>query len=169
MEVQRLIVASVATMGVFRRYAKLTDEEKEIVKNKVKEKLQTDSSESDATENVIDDTGSKEPMEPEDSKNEAEVPVEEEGNVEVPVEEDEGESQPELLGIIDRLAQEVQQIKSDGRVDPNEVLGLFDNMMSMVTLLVNTKLPSKPRKASIAENVMVDVIASRIVGTGHGY
>jgi hypothetical protein len=49
----------------------------------------------------------------------------------------------EMMSIVDGLAKEVEQIKSDGRVDPNEVLGLFDNMMSMVTLLVHTQGPKE--------------------------
>jgi hypothetical protein len=68
------------------------------------------------------------------------------------------------MGIVDGLAKEVEQIKSDGRVDPHEVLGLFDNMMTMVTLLVEAKLPNKRRSASaIADKVAMDLMTERML------
>jgi len=39
MSIQKLIMASVATMSVYRRLAKLSDEEKKTVIDKVKEKM----------------------------------------------------------------------------------------------------------------------------------
>jgi hypothetical protein len=60
--------------------------------------------------------------------------------------EEGGESPDGMMGLVDGLVQEVEQIKSDGKIEPSEVLGLFDNMMQMVTLLVNTRAPVKSRK-----------------------
>lgn len=83
--------------------------------------------------------------------------------VEVPdeVAEPNGEEAPEqdLAAIVDGIAEEIEQIKSDGQVTPGEVMGLMDNMMTMV----NELLRAKPGRAKKATDARIERIATRIV------
>ena len=150
----RLIVSSVATRSVFKRFAKLSDEDKAAVVEKVKAKVNGDAEEapSDAaeettTEETVEGTGDTP-----DSVGEA---------VEEGVEESEegsADAAPDMQGIVDGLVKEVEVIKSDGQITPAEVLGLVDNIVQMVSVLINSKAPRKSRSASREER-----IADRIV------
>lgn len=168
--VRDMMIASVACKGVFRRYAQLSAEEQAEVVNRVKEKLTENGGESNdetvidkeaVADTVLDTDGNQNSEEGEaeggDELSEEDIaaideiavedaPIEDAPVEDAPVEDVPVEDGGDMMSIVDGLAQEVEQIKSDGRVDPNEVLGLFDNMMQMVTLLVNTKAPSKPRQ-----------------------
>ena len=202
MNINTLVMASVATKSVYKRFAQLSDEEKADVVNKVKEKLNQksngeesgDAEDSEESEDQLhtlhSEEGAKaisdamngdieeETQETEDTEQPAEestdeAPQEEEGDDDVPEEYDLGpyddeeesdgqedestEDEPEsedsgMTELVNQLAEEVEQIKSDGRVETSEVLGLFDNMMKMVTLLVEAK-PKGSRKSSIADRV----------------
>ena len=56
---------------------------------------------------------------------------------------------PDLLPKIDELQKALEQAKSDGSIDPKEMLGLLGNMMGMVQLLVNSTPPEKEKTASV--------------------
>jgi len=172
----RMLLASVATKGVFRRLAQLSDEEKAEVVKKVMEKIQGggQEAEGDAPADAGDAKGldamEKEvealeqeaaadvaPPEGGDEAPEADAPGPEEDVPEADapaMSDDDGEGG--LLKVVEDLAAEVEQIRSDGRVDPSEVLGLFDNMMQMVTFLVDTKAPAKRRRRRKSSLGVVD-------------
>lgn len=75
MSVKNLIMASVATRGVFRKFAKLSDEEKDEVVKKVKDKMNVKDDE-DTGDDEEKDTSEDEPAEEEMQEAPAEEPVE---------------------------------------------------------------------------------------------
>jgi hypothetical protein len=173
MDIQRLIIASVAVKGVFRRYAQLSADEKAEVTKKVKQKLKekgNGDSEVDSDERVVPEDTNDAVLDTKDNKVEvpARLPADEVPAEEVPAEEPPAEEPPveeppadDMMGIVDGLVQEVETIKSDGKVEQSEVMGLFENMMQMVTLLVQTKAAPEPKEASMAARVAADYIAKK--------
>ena len=192
MELQRLMEDSVATQGVFVRFAQLSDEDKKKVKDKVKKKLkekggkpkkeapkgkkengkkekgkvppQFKKKEEEVPEEKVEveEEVQEETPEEEESVTEEEVPSEEAPSGEVPSEE--GQDGGSIETIVDELKQEVELIQKDGQVTPSEVIGLFDNLMQMVQTLIESKHPKKT--ASVVgwdPNAMVDRIASDVV------
>ena len=225
-KVRDMIIASVATKSVFKRFAALSDEEKEEVVSRVKKKMndggstdsETDTNvgESSKDETVLDSNNETKTLgdqnaepepepEPETEEDDTLDVIDDEDalvdeissllggdgdgdavdgdfdgvedgfhtshaedaadliqqaqNGEVEDDPDEVETVEEpgmsiededgkMMSIVDGLTKEIEQIKSDGKVEKSEVMGLFDNMMQMVTLLVNTRAPAKPRKKS---------------------
>jgi hypothetical protein len=215
MNIQKLIVAAVATRGVFRRFAELSEDEKKEVVEKVKTKMQENKGEDDETtteetkpsegespekdtetapeeerpdadedadsgadeedifgdedddsdtddeddetedegdsddEEGDDDTEEVEEIEPESkepAESETEEPVSEpEDESEKPVEVDE-DKKDEIESIVNDLVDEVKTIKQDGQVAPKDVMGLIQNMMEMVNLLVQAKPPVSRRR-----------------------
>lgn len=157
------VFASLFETEAFERFAKLSDGDKKKVVKKVKEKVKvkgngkgkkTDKAEKpeDAEDKSKDEPPEeppKEEPEPEDSSEEK--PAEEVGQSD---ESDESEEsgkteEPEngLKEIVDGIAGEIEQIKSDGVVTPGEVMGLMDNMMTMVNELLRAK-PGRAKKGS---------------------
>jgi hypothetical protein len=105
----------------------------------------------------------------EDSEDETDSGDLTEGDPEPAVPEGGDEKQnADLLGVVNDLAAEIKQVKSDGRVDPSEILGLLGNMMQMVTLLVHAKPPPKQRnrKASIDEVARIEKMINRVANHG---
>ena len=171
----RLVVASVATCSVFERFAKLSDKDKAVVVKKVKEK--------------VNGKGKKDEKPPKGKKEE--TPPEEvvdeksEGTKEVPAKKDETtpakkledaakgkteettEEAPDMQGIVDGLVKEVEVIKSDGQITPAEVLGLVDNIVQMVGLLVSAKPLRQPKAASREKRITAKLVAERTAG--HSY
>jgi len=84
---------------------------------------------------------------------------EEEAGVEAPTDESDGDESKSLDNIVGDLAEEIEVIKSDGHIAPNEVVGLIDNVVKMVHVLLQAK-PGKPKKASSEREL---AIAERIV------
>lgn len=144
MDVRRLMVASVAVKGIYRRYAQLSNGDKDKVKAKVKEKLNGKANGNGAKSEKLSD----EEIAALDGKAPEKEEKSEEPEAESGDEQGGEEAAPEggLESIVEGLRQEVETIQKDGKVDPGEVLGLFDNLMQMVTLLVGTRPPAKPRK-----------------------
>ena len=71
------------------------------------------------------------------------------------VEEDkaEGDSESKSLdNLVGDLAEEIEVIKTDGQIAPSEVLGLIDNVVKMVHVLLQAK-PGKNKKASREEEI----------------
>ena len=66
----------------------------------------------------------------------------------------------DLSGIVDGLVKEIEVIKSDGKVEESEVVGLIDRMMQMVDVLINAKPPRKkrtpPEEDDMAERIAAD-------------
>jgi hypothetical protein len=192
MSVQKLIVAAVATRSIFRRLAQLSDEEKEEVVKKVKEKMDiqdedgetekvdTETPEDEADEESPDqeegeeDTSEKPEDEAEDDAEDETEEVEEIAPEEEPAEEEQTEPVPEeepaeeedqkgkIEEIVNGLVEEVQTIKQDGQVSQKEVVGLITNMMEMVNLLVQAKPPTRRRKRNSATREFE--IAMRVAG-----
>jgi hypothetical protein len=242
---KRMMAASVRSNRVFSRFAQLSDEEKQQVVDKVKEKVKgkgteepedTDqeepiAEESTVDESTVDDSAGEDNShvikeedrqkiidlaenpggdadESEESDGDADIEFqspaadepEEFESVDAPdAESDESESadgtesaptpdddtnadqsdddkpSSDLSGIVDDIAQEIQQIKSDGKVTPNEVMGLMDNMMTMVNQLLRAK-PGRVRKAMLtrreavlAERLARESLISKQVSGGYSY
>jgi hypothetical protein len=112
---------------------------------------------------------------PEDVPDDGEVP--EDKFKDVPADEtedvppdnaDAGGNNENMLKVVNDLAAELKQVKSDGRVDPSEVLGLLGNMMQMVTLLVEAKPPRRRRSSSIDEVARIEKLIDRVARHGLG-
>jgi hypothetical protein len=86
MNIQKMLIASVATMSVYRRLAQLSDEEKSEVIDKVKEKMNL--KEKDAPEDTTEETPKDTEGDTPETTDE-ETPVEEKPSEETPVEETE--------------------------------------------------------------------------------
>ena len=74
--------------------------------------------------------------------------------------------------IADDLAEDVDEIREEGKVVPAHVLDLFENMMKMVTLLVRSTPPeekggSELDEKKVAHRVAEASIAERIVVSSH--
>jgi hypothetical protein len=151
MNVNTLIMASVATKSVYRRFAQLSDEDKEAVVNKVKKKLTDNSDDKEETSDKSKDKAKKEKPKSKDNAKEEAAPKEEEPKEE-PAEEEETDETTDMSTIVDGLVSEVEAIKSDGQVTPMEVLGLIDNIVQMVSTLLAAK-PGRAKKADIVERV----------------
>ena len=151
----------------------------EVSQSEAEEEPSEPESEEAKEEPSEDDEDSEEPSESESDKDsEGEPESEAEETDEEPSEDDkdsEGEleldddRQGKLDELVEDLQKEVEEVREDGKVSPSEVLKLFDNMMGMVTLLVNAKLPNRTRKSSvgrlvrlaIADRVAADFMAAR--------
>ena len=120
---------------VVLRFAKMSDEQKDKVVTKVMDNLKSkdDSSKSDdnkeSTEKSVD---KKEPTE------KSEV---------VPVSTDDASvDEKGLEQIVETLRQEIEKIQADGKVERGEFLRMFNQMMEMVTSLIDVRPPAKKRK-----------------------
>jgi len=163
------------------RFAQLTDEQKEVVVQQAIYKLTEKKSESDkefdtlhsdnAAKIIINETEESTPEEstPEETTPEETTPEETTPEETTPEESAPEESTPEetdvgsevsdgMSELVDALATEVEQIKGDGEVSSTEVIGFFDNMMQMVTLLINAK-PKTERKKKSSIDYMVERVA----------
>jgi len=70
--------------------------------------------------------------------------------------------------IADDIAEDVDEIREDGKVHPSRVLGLFENMMKMVTLLVRATPPAEEKavdESRVACRIAEDRIAERVALT----
>jgi len=189
MSLNRIIMASVATHGVFERFAKLSAKDKKKVIKKVKDKVKSKGKKDDKPAKGKKDDKKKPAkgkvppqfLKKDDKKDEKEEDPKEEkaekpakGKVppqflknkdEAPKEDgmaDEAESDG-LEGIVDGLAKEIEVIKGDGKVEMSEVMGLIENLMGMVDTLVNAK-PAKKKKASerdIADRVVLSMVVKK--------
>jgi hypothetical protein len=176
-----LIAATVAVKGIFRRFAELSETDRDKVETAVRRRivagLRADGyiegmssrvARRFLAEEISGEPAEAEPAEdpPEDSEGEEEsddgfTPWDSKadfpggsGDEEAfaALESGKGESGEEgaaesgdLTGMVDGLTKEVDQVKSDGKVDPAEALGILDSMMKMVTMLVDAKPPAKKR------------------------
>ena len=179
-----LITAAVVSAPVFRMFAKLSDEDKTKVVDKVKEKVngkgkkdkKPPKGKKKKDEEVVPDEKvvPGEEVVPDEKETPEEKEVPEEGVVpagkvlpvkgvpaqkDVPVEDE--EPSEEMAAIVDGIAQEIEQIKSDGKVTPGEVMGLMDNMIMMVDSLLKAK-PGRARKSPIAAEVVAETREDRI-------
>ena len=150
MSVRNVIIAAVLTKDVFRRFAQMSDDDKAKIVEKVKEKMNGNGK--PAEEEIKDDVGSSDKATEMITENMKEAPEEEAPEAEASEEETTG-----IEDIVGDLIEEVETIKSDGQVSPSEVLGLIDNVVQMVQVLLDAK-PGKAKKASREER-----IANRIV------
>jgi len=150
MNVMRLIVASVATQDVFKRFAQLSKKDKETVINKVKEKVngkgKSKKDEEPPEEEAVEEEVKDETVEEteSDTGTTEEVAPDTEEQVE-------GESKS-LENLVGDLAEEIEVIKTDGQISPSEVVGLIDNVVQMVHTLLQAK-PGKPKKASREDDI----------------
>ena len=170
-------MSKIITEKVFRRYAQLSDDQKDTVVNRVIDNLKskkTDESQ-DMTEDKVnqEDNAEVETSEDTDISDESEDttdlseydlgPYDEESEEvtdeteDVDSEEsigyDDSEDESDELGsMVDSLRKEIDNIKSDGKVERSEFLGMFKQMMEMVIHLVDAKPPQKKR-ASIEERL----------------
>ena len=134
------------------RFAAMTSEQKEDVVSRVVENLKAKSGEGNQT----DENSEKEPNPDEDDKNTLTYDDSEDDSMGLdenglPVEDSEeavSEGSNELSVMVDALQQEIEAIKSDGKVERGEFMGLFKQMMKMVSELVQAKPPAKTRKSS---------------------
>jgi len=112
----------------------------------------------------------------EDESEEGDEEETEEGDEET--EMDEATAVPAKSGtpmgdIADDLAEDVDEIREEGKVDPAHVLDLFENMMGMVTLLVRSTPPDdeenkgKVDEEKVACRVAEASIAERVVANSH--
>jgi len=182
MSIENIIIASVMSKDVFRRFAKVSPKDKEKIVEKVKEKVngkgkkkpakkeEAPAEEIEVTDDAVDalkETPAETPKEeaPKD-KPDVEKPAVETSitDEEVPDEEvtNETEDIPGMEDIVGDLVEEVEAIKSDGHIAPEEVLGLIDNMVQMVQSLLTAK-PGRARKTATAQRVREEVIAERII------
>jgi hypothetical protein len=75
--------------------------------------------------------------------------------------------------IADDLAEDVDEIREEGKVDPAHVLDLFENMMKMVTLLVRATPPDDEEskgevdEEKVARRVAEASIAERVAANSH--
>ena len=141
----RLVVSSVVTHSVFKRFAALSDEDKASVVEKVKSSVgggEEEAAEEGAEEGV--EEGAEEAVAGEGAE--------------------EGGEAPDMQGIVDGLVSEVEVIKGDGQITPSEVLGLVDNIVQMVSVLINSKAPRKSKSASREDSISERVASSIIEG-----
>ena len=87
------------------------------------------------------------------------------GDIEFEEKPEESTEDAESLDLMDELSalsEEIESIKEDGKVDSFEVVGLFQNMMDMVTELLRAKPGRKPRKkANVEDRVVFNFQAAR--------
>jgi len=142
MNVQRLIVASVMTQGVFQRFAQLSKGDKDKVVEKVKEKVNGKGKKKDdvVEEEVVDEK--KEEI--------VDDGAAEDGNT-----DEKSEGGGSLDDLVGDLAEEIEVIKSDGQIAPSEVVGLIDNVVKMVHVLLQAK-PGKEKEAASREAAIVE-------------
>jgi hypothetical protein len=194
MSIENIIIASVISKDVFRRFAKVSPKDKEKIVEKVKEKVngkkkpaKEEVVKDEAVEKVEDKKPAKGEVPPQLKKDKAEdkaekpdvekpaveTTVEDEKadeildmEIEVPDEGDEapGDDEPssDMESIVDGIAEEIEQIKSDGQVTPGEVMQLMDNMMGMVDSLLKAK-PGRARNSAVAQQIREEEIAGRMV------
>jgi hypothetical protein len=119
----------------------------------------------------------EEPAEGEEESAEGDEEETEEGDEEE-TEMDEATAVPAKSGtpmgdIADDLAEDVDEIREEGKVDPAHVLDLFENMMKMVTLLVRATPPydeeskGEVDEEKVARRVAEASIAERVVANSH--
>ena len=189
MSVQRMIIAAVMTKPVFQVFAKMSDGDKAKVTKKVKEKVQGKKDGKGKKAPPIDEEADA-PVDAEEETKGKKAPPKKDKGEKVPPKKDKGEdagaedskdaesvkddagAEPDEAGgagdqtvesVVQGLLNEVEAIKSDGQITPAEVLGLVDNMVQMVSILVQAK-PPRAKKASridIADRVAVSVMRSR--------
>ena len=106
MNLRKLMIASVATMGVFRKFAQLSDEEKEEVVNKVKEKL-----------NVKNDTPEEGEESPEEESSEKTEP-EDDTPEDTDESGDEGSDENESDGEGESDDEEVDAVPEENESEP---------------------------------------------------
>jgi hypothetical protein len=80
MNLRKLMIASVATMGVFRKFAQLSDEEKEEVVNKVKEKLNVKDESPEESEESPEEESPEKTESEDDTTEDVNEPDDEEGS-----------------------------------------------------------------------------------------
>ena len=155
MNLARLLIASIATQGVYKRFAQLSDEDKAKVVEKVKERVKGKGEAEPETE--------ESPAKPEKKEEVVEEVTEEapaDAEEEAPAEPEES-PKSEIEDIVGDLIEEVEVIKTDGHVSPSEVLGLIDNMVRMVQTLLQAK-PGRAKKASREEAIAERLVRSRM-------
>lgn len=150
---KRKIISSIAGMKVFRRLAKLTEEEKKEVIEKVKDKLEK---QKEMLKNI----------KPKDDSNK-ETQKEQEASVQDEIIEDntlkESEDKGKIEEIVNELAKEIKTIKEDGRITTGEVLGLITSMITMVNSLIDIKPKNTRRKRKASQEDRENKIAKSIV------
>lgn len=159
MNITRLIIASVMTHSVFERFAQLSEDDKDAVVSKVKDKVKSKNTETTDEDAEMEDVGSSEKATKLISDN-----AEEETSTDKGVEEKES-TEGGLDNIVGDLMEEIEVIKSDGKVSPSEVLGLIDNVVQMVQVLLQAK-PGKLKKSSMRKSVIVDRLVQRVCEGG---
>jgi hypothetical protein len=120
MNVQNLIIASVATRSVFRRFAQLSDEEKEEVVKKVKEKMNIQDDEEDTDKDADVDTDKdisedKPEEETEETTEQEDVGDDEEGDTNEDISEDTDEGEES-----DDDTEEVEEVPDESEEEPVE-------------------------------------------------
>ena len=139
---------------------------------------QPSSEEPPANEGSEEEPTEEEPAEgdEEDESEEGDEEETEEGDEET--EMDEATAVPAKSGtpmgdIADDLAEDVDEIREEGKVDPAHVLDLFENMMKMVTLLIRATPPDDEEnkgevdEEKVACRVAEASIAERIAVSSH--
>ena len=156
----QIILQAIIQKPIFSRVAALSKKDKDEVKKKVKKKLKENGN-----------GGKKKKSPPEKGKGKAEegkkekdekvVEDDDKGNSPFQKKEEEKpEKAPE--DMISELQGELEAIAEDGRVTPQEVLGLVDNIMNIMNLVLQAKLPKEAMLASrVAESYMGDRLAAK--------
>lgn len=147
----RKLMISFPVRGVFLKFAKLSDDEKSKVVTKVKDKLKSKKDEAPAKKEV--EKPEEKEAKPEKSKGEKTPSKKDDEKPK----DSTTDSESTMMSIVDGLAQEVEQIRADGQIDSSEVIGLFDNMVQMVTLLLN----SKPKNVKSSMEAIAERVAAR--------
>lgn len=142
---------------------------------------ESDETEQPSSEEPPANEGSEveEPAEGEEESAEGDEEETEEGDEEAEeTEMDEATAVPAKSGtpmgdIADDLAEDVDEIREEGKVDPAHVLDLFENMMKMVTLLVRATPPDDEEskgevdEEKVARRVAEASVAERVVANSH--
>ena len=159
---ERILFASFVETPSFNMFAKLSDDDKAKVVEKVKEKVKgTSGGEETPEDKSVEKTPEDKSVEktPKDKSKEIPDKTPEDKSTETsdgtPKETpDETPGDNDLTSVVDGIAQEIEQIKSDGQVTPGEVMGLLDNMMSMVTNLLKAT-PGKEKKTASNRQIRI--------------
>ena len=141
---ERIFTASLTGTHSMNMFAALSDEDKAKVIEKVKEKVKGTPPEETPSE-TTEETPSETPEE-----TSTETPEE------TPEKTDSDDApSDELTSIVDGISQEIEQIKSDGQVTPSEVMGLMDNMITMVNELLGAKAKKPVKTASVNRQIRI--------------
>jgi hypothetical protein len=157
------------------------DRVREKVKEKIRERAESDEGsdkpaedgeedesveEAPLEESDEEDTGDVEDELEDDASEEEEDVIEDEEDDEDSEEDDDEEpvedAAPDLSQLVNDLAGEISEIKSDGKIAPSEVIGLVNSIVTMVNTLLMAK-PGRARKSSLAQELRERRVVSRMV------